>query len=193
MADIVERLGLGLSRPPRPGRGPAGRSPLHTLVVRAVARLRKLLEWFQPHWGAMERMLVLKGPAWVEERGEARHYGLMHDLVAAEAGRLSAAGHRVRERAVADQAERALILRRRLTEREARGASEGCEHLPSLARRASLLPANPAPARLEGRSTSQDDAGQGGQDDGHDAEDPDGSAARRAPGSGPSRSCRVAA
>jgi 16S rRNA (guanine527-N7)-methyltransferase len=25
-------------------------------------------------------MLVLKGPAWVEERGEARHHGLLHNL-----------------------------------------------------------------------------------------------------------------
>jgi 16S rRNA (guanine527-N7)-methyltransferase len=50
------------------------------LVVRAVARLRKLLEWFRPHWASFGRLLVLKGPAWVDERGEARHYGLMHEL-----------------------------------------------------------------------------------------------------------------
>jgi 16S rRNA (guanine527-N7)-methyltransferase len=80
VADIVERLGV--------------RAPVHikraeevlihnrfdTLVVRAVARLRKLLEWFQPHWGSFGRILVLKGPGWVDERGEARHVGLMHDL-----------------------------------------------------------------------------------------------------------------
>jgi len=24
--------------------------------------------------------VVLKGPSWVEERGEARHFGLLHDL-----------------------------------------------------------------------------------------------------------------
>ena len=29
---------------------------------------------------SFDRLLVLKGPSWVEERGEARHYGLMHDL-----------------------------------------------------------------------------------------------------------------
>jgi 16S rRNA (guanine527-N7)-methyltransferase len=51
-----------------------------TLVIRAVARLRKLLTWFQPCWDSFERMLILKGPAWVEERGEARHYGLLKDL-----------------------------------------------------------------------------------------------------------------
>lgn len=51
-----------------------------TLVVRAVARLRKMLEWFAPHWDRFGRLLVLKGPGWVDERGEARHHGLMHGL-----------------------------------------------------------------------------------------------------------------
>ena len=52
----------------------------HTLVIRAVARLKKLLEWFRPHWSAFDRMLVLKGPGWVDERGEARHFGLLGGL-----------------------------------------------------------------------------------------------------------------
>ncbi len=51
-----------------------------TLVIRAVARLPKLLTWFGPHWDTFDRMLVMKGPSWVEERGEARHLGLMKDL-----------------------------------------------------------------------------------------------------------------
>lgn len=51
-----------------------------TLVLRAVARLRKLLDWFGPHWGAFERMLLIKGPSWIEERGEARHHGLLNGL-----------------------------------------------------------------------------------------------------------------
>lgn len=51
-----------------------------TLVIRAVARLRKILNWLEPHWGAFQRVLLVKGPAWVEERGEARHHGQMKDL-----------------------------------------------------------------------------------------------------------------
>jgi len=51
-----------------------------TLVIRAVDRMQKLLTWFGPHWRAFDRMLVLKGPSWVEERGEARHLGLMKGL-----------------------------------------------------------------------------------------------------------------
>ena len=33
-----------------------------------------------PHWEAFQRLLVLKGPGWIDERGKARHYGLLHDL-----------------------------------------------------------------------------------------------------------------
>ena len=56
------------------------REKFDTLVVRAVAPLKKLLEWFQPHWKSFDRLLILKGPAWVEERGEARHFGLLKNL-----------------------------------------------------------------------------------------------------------------
>ncbi len=51
-----------------------------TLLVRAVAPLPKLLTWLADRWGSFRRMLVLKGPAWVEERLEAREKGLMKDL-----------------------------------------------------------------------------------------------------------------
>jgi len=51
-----------------------------TLVARAVAPLAKLLTWFAPHWESFERLIVIKGPAWIEERGEARHRGLLHGL-----------------------------------------------------------------------------------------------------------------
>jgi 16S rRNA (guanine527-N7)-methyltransferase len=51
-----------------------------TLLIRAVAPLTKLLTWFKPHWKNVGRLLVIKGPNWVEERGEARHLGLFHDL-----------------------------------------------------------------------------------------------------------------
>ena len=54
--------------------------PFNTLVIRAVARMEKLLRWFRPHWQHCDRLLILKGPGWVEERGEARHLGLMNKL-----------------------------------------------------------------------------------------------------------------
>ncbi len=79
-ADIVARLGLSV--PVHHGRAEdlVAIQPFNTLAVRAVARLPKLLEWFAPHWARFDRLLVLKGPAWVEERGEARHLGLMDRL-----------------------------------------------------------------------------------------------------------------
>jgi len=51
-----------------------------SLVIRAVAPLIKLLTWFKPHWGRFQRLLIIKGPAWVEERAEARHHGLLKGL-----------------------------------------------------------------------------------------------------------------
>ncbi len=51
-----------------------------TLVVRAVAPLAKLVTWFAPHWESFNRLLVIKGPAWVEERKEARERGLCAQL-----------------------------------------------------------------------------------------------------------------
>lgn len=80
LVDIVERLGL--KTPVVQGRAEdlLERERFNTLLVRAVASLRKLLEWFQPRWKQFDRLLILKGPAWVEERGEARHHGLLHGL-----------------------------------------------------------------------------------------------------------------
>ena len=80
VAEIVQRLGLPAPVLHARAEEVLAKQRFDTLVVRAVARLRKLLEWFRPHWGAFERLLVLKGPSWIEERGEARHYGLLHDL-----------------------------------------------------------------------------------------------------------------
>jgi len=48
-----------------------------TLVARAVAALWKILTWVEPHWEAFDRLLLIKGQRWVEERGEARHRGLL--------------------------------------------------------------------------------------------------------------------
>jgi 16S rRNA (guanine527-N7)-methyltransferase len=80
VGDIVERLGLKVSLHHTRAEELLAGDRYQTLVVRAVARLKKLLEWFKPHWTAFDRMLVLKGPGWVEERAEARHHGLMHGV-----------------------------------------------------------------------------------------------------------------
>jgi 16S rRNA (guanine527-N7)-methyltransferase len=50
------------------------------LLARAVAPLAKLLFWLAPHWEAFDELLLVKGRTWVEERGEARHRGLLRGL-----------------------------------------------------------------------------------------------------------------
>jgi len=80
VADIVARLGLNV--PVIHGRAQdlLGPSAYNSLVLRAVGRLKDVLKWFKPHWEHFDRLLLLKGPAWVEERAEARHHGLFGDL-----------------------------------------------------------------------------------------------------------------
>jgi len=51
-----------------------------TITVRAVGSLRKLCGWMEPHWSSIGRVLAIKGPKWVEERGEARHHGAFSGL-----------------------------------------------------------------------------------------------------------------
>ncbi len=51
-----------------------------TIVTRAVGSLLKLCRWVEPHWDSVDRMLAIKGPRWVAERGEARHHGVLNDL-----------------------------------------------------------------------------------------------------------------
>jgi len=50
------------------------------LVARAVGPLWKMLKWVEPHWDSIGRLLAIKGPRWVQERGEARHRGYLHPL-----------------------------------------------------------------------------------------------------------------
>ena len=99
VADIVKRLGLDV--PVLHGRAEdfLGPSQFHSLVVRAVGTLKTLLTWLRPHWEHFDRLLVLKGPAWVEERGEARHFGLLHDLALRKLTSYPMPGTPVRERA----------------------------------------------------------------------------------------------
>jgi 16S rRNA (guanine527-N7)-methyltransferase len=80
VSDIVARLGLSTPIHACRAEDLLAEMRFQTLLIRAVARLHRLLEWFRPRWDQFDRMLVLKGPAWIEERGEARHLGLLHGL-----------------------------------------------------------------------------------------------------------------
>jgi len=80
VADIVDRLGLSVPVHAARAEDLLGAWKCNTLVARAVARLEKLLRWLRPHWNAFDRLLLVKGPAWTEERAEARHQGLLQNL-----------------------------------------------------------------------------------------------------------------
>ena len=78
--DIVQQLGLKVPVLHNRAEELLKDEKYNTLIVRAVAPLKKLLQWLVPHWKSFDRLLVLKGPAWVEERAEARHFGLLKNL-----------------------------------------------------------------------------------------------------------------
>lgn len=80
LADIIQELQLSVPVYCGLGQDILGNWQFHTLTFRAVASMKKLLEWFRPCWAHFDRMLLVKGPKWVNERGEARHYSLFKGL-----------------------------------------------------------------------------------------------------------------
>ncbi|EMI57933.1 16S rRNA (guanine(527)-N(7))-methyltransferase RsmG [Rhodopirellula sallentina] len=51
-----------------------------TIVSRAVGSLMKFCKWVEPHSESFDRLLLIKGPKWVEERAEARHHGILKNF-----------------------------------------------------------------------------------------------------------------
>lgn len=74
---IVDELGLEVRVLHAPVQEVLQEERFDLLVARAVAPLSKLLRWLAPHWNSFERLLVIKGPAWIEERTAAREAGLL--------------------------------------------------------------------------------------------------------------------
>jgi 16S rRNA (guanine527-N7)-methyltransferase len=77
---IVKEAGIDVRVHHAPAQELVEREEYDVLIARAVAPLSKLLRWFEPHWDKFERLLVIKGPAWVEERSEAREAGLLRKI-----------------------------------------------------------------------------------------------------------------
>jgi 16S rRNA (guanine527-N7)-methyltransferase len=78
--DIVGALGLNPRVFPSRAEEVLEVTTFDTLVARALAPLSKVLGWLQPHWEAFDRLLLIKGRSWIEERADARHRGLMREL-----------------------------------------------------------------------------------------------------------------
>jgi 16S rRNA (guanine527-N7)-methyltransferase len=78
--DIVDRLGLAVPVHHCRGEQLLATRSFDAVVVRAVAPLAKVLKWLERHWSNAGRLLVIKGSRWAQERGEARHRGLLQKL-----------------------------------------------------------------------------------------------------------------
>ena len=77
VATIIEEIKLPLPVHATAAQTIVAKERFDTLVVRAVAPLLKLLTWFEPLRDRYGRMLIIKGPRWEEEKGEARHHGFL--------------------------------------------------------------------------------------------------------------------
>ncbi|MDR3110297.1 MAG: 16S rRNA (guanine(527)-N(7))-methyltransferase RsmG [Planctomycetaceae bacterium] len=80
LAEIVDKLSLKVSVWNAKAENLLKVNKYTTLLIRAVARMPKLLDWFAPHWQSFDRMLLIKGPSWLDERGESRHYNKLAKL-----------------------------------------------------------------------------------------------------------------
>jgi 16S rRNA (guanine527-N7)-methyltransferase len=72
VGDMVDRLGLEVAVHHGRAEAVLGTEHFETLVIRAVAPLEKLMTWLAPVRESFDQMLVIKGPAWAEERAKAR-------------------------------------------------------------------------------------------------------------------------
>jgi 16S rRNA (guanine527-N7)-methyltransferase len=77
---IVQELGLPIRVYPNRAEEVLEITTFDTLIARALAPLPKILRWLSPHWDAFDRLLLIKGRSWVDERNDARVAGLLRDL-----------------------------------------------------------------------------------------------------------------
>ena len=80
VADIVENLKLPVPVYHERAEEHLEESRYDTVVARGVAPLWKILTWFESHWLSIGTLLLIKGSRWIDERGEARHRGVLKGL-----------------------------------------------------------------------------------------------------------------
>jgi 16S rRNA (guanine527-N7)-methyltransferase len=90
--DIVERLGVKVRVAAVRAEAVLQQERYDVTIARAVGPLATLLTWLKPHWLSVGRLLAIKGPKWGDERGEARHRGLLQDLEMRKAAEYPLAG-----------------------------------------------------------------------------------------------------
>jgi 16S rRNA (guanine527-N7)-methyltransferase len=80
LQSLVEELALGVEVFGCRGEELLALRTFDVVVARGVAPLAKILGWLHPCRDAFEELLLVKGRSWIEERGEARHRGLLRGL-----------------------------------------------------------------------------------------------------------------
>lgn len=80
LGEIVEQVKLPVAVYEARGEHLLGDFRFSTIVSRAVGSLLKFCGWMEPHWNNVDRLLLIKGPKWVEEKSEARHHGALAKL-----------------------------------------------------------------------------------------------------------------
>lgn len=80
LEDMVKRLGLRTKVVTARVQDLLPKRKYDTLTARAVGPTSKILRWVSPHWSRFDRLLLIKGPRWIEERKDARHQGLMNHV-----------------------------------------------------------------------------------------------------------------
>ena len=80
VGEIVTALGLDIPVHNLRAEQVVEEHDVDTIVARAVGPLEKILRWLDPHWDRFNRLLLIKGPSWTEERQAARERGLLRGL-----------------------------------------------------------------------------------------------------------------
>ena len=80
LGEIIGELGLPVTVYAARGEDLLQDFRFSTIVARAVGSVTKFCRWVEPNWASIDRLLLIKGPKWIEERGEARHHGLLNQL-----------------------------------------------------------------------------------------------------------------
>ena len=78
--DIVKKLKLNVRVHPTSVKTVLEEERYDSIVARGVGPLVKLCGWLKDEWHKIGRLLAIKGPKWIEERGEARHRGMLQSV-----------------------------------------------------------------------------------------------------------------
>ncbi|TWT49082.1 Ribosomal RNA small subunit methyltransferase G [Rubripirellula amarantea] len=80
LSEIINEIGIPVAVYAARGEDILEDFRFSSVVSRAVGSITKFCRWVEPHWVNIDRLLLIKGPKWVDERAEARHLGMLGNL-----------------------------------------------------------------------------------------------------------------